>query len=442
MVQKPSSLRNRINGLALVTVMVAIQPAYAQDHAHHEAADTSALHQGHGRMAMVDITNGWMALGMAQLFPTYTRTFDDDAFYVTQPALMFNIESPGSRITLRTTVNLEGATQPDGELTYGAWGEGFLDKRHPHTYLHELMLSYNLRTAENTGWSISAGKGFTPYGTDDPMMRTVLKYPTNHHLSQILERWTVNGIWAGKHWTVEAGLFSGNEPTAPDDLGNFEGFGRSFSARVTHRIGEGVMGAWPYEFSASYGHVVEDHDDDVSTTNLYNAAFRHEHDHGRVHMYALIEASMSDPEADDGYWSVLAEGSLQVGRHKPYGRIEYATRPEFTRLGPRGTKSFFRYDHDEHPIGATRWLILSGGYGHTLTRLPWAVRPYVETQYQHVAAERGSADPETLFGRKSFWMFSAGARVFLGGDPMRMGTYGLLDPMTLMHRAQMAGGGK
>ena len=30
---------------------------------------------------------------------------------------------------------------PDGELALGDWGEGFVDRRHPHTYLHELVLS-------------------------------------------------------------------------------------------------------------------------------------------------------------------------------------------------------------------------------------------------------------------------------------------------------------
>ncbi len=37
--------------------------------------------------------------------------------------------------------NLEGATIPGGELAPGNWGEGFVDRRHPHTYVHELVLS-------------------------------------------------------------------------------------------------------------------------------------------------------------------------------------------------------------------------------------------------------------------------------------------------------------
>jgi len=60
--------------------------------------------------------------------------------------------------------------------------------------------------------SLSAGKGFAPYGTCDPMARPGLKYPTNHHLSQVLERWTANASWLRGGWSLEAGLFGGQEP--------------------------------------------------------------------------------------------------------------------------------------------------------------------------------------------------------------------------------------
>lgn len=418
--------------------------AAAQVHTHQPGPDR--VHQGHGRMSMVDFGGGWMALGMAQVFPTASfalpaesgTALEESGLYLTQPAVMFNVESPGSRVVLRTTINLEGITQPNGELTWGGWGEGFLDKRHPHTYVHEAMLSLNLRGDENSGFSVSAGKGFAPYGTDDPMMRPVLKYPTNHHLSQILERWTFNAAWAAPRWSLEAGVFGGSEPTGPSDLGNIESFGNSFAARVTHRLGTGVMGAWPWEFAASFARVTEEHDAASATTQLYNVEIRHEHDHGDIHMYGLLEASLSDPEDGDGYYSVLAEGSLQRGRHKPYGRVELATRPEYAREGGPGTEGFFRYDHDDHPIGSTRWLIVSAGYGYTATTLPWGVRPYLEAQYHRVSAHRGPVLPEQLFGRENFFALSAGFRIFLGGDPMRMGAYGILDPMTMMHRMQMA----
>jgi len=39
------------------------------------------------------------------------------------------------------------------------------------------------------GVSLAAGKGFVPFGTDDPMTRPFAAYPVNHHLAQILERY-------------------------------------------------------------------------------------------------------------------------------------------------------------------------------------------------------------------------------------------------------------
>jgi hypothetical protein len=109
---------------------------------------------------------------------------------VVQPIV--TLEAGGvRRLQVRATLNLEGATIPSGELTPGAWGEGFIDRRHPHTYVHELLLSAGDLLGRHDGegaLSLTAGKGFAPFGTDDPMMRPALRYPVNHHLSQILER--------------------------------------------------------------------------------------------------------------------------------------------------------------------------------------------------------------------------------------------------------------
>ena len=380
-----------------------------------------AQHEGHGvmhDMPMLDLGRGWMILGMAQAFPAFTHVRDDSEFYLTQPAIMANLESRGSRVVLRTTLNFEGVTLPDGELNYGAWGEGFIDKRHPHTLLHELMLSANFFRGENS-FSLSAGKGFAPYGTDDPMSRPVLKYPTNHHLSQALERWTVNGIAQLGQWSVEAGVFGGAEPTGPYDFSNIESFADSWSARITRRFGVEDMGAWPWEFSASHAYIEETHHDEVASTRLYNAAIRHADRHGTTRMYGLLEGSLSDPQHGSGFYSVLAESSLAVGRHRPYGRVELATRPEYERT------SEFRYHHDDEPIGKSRWLIVTAGYGFEAIAGTASLRPFTEVAFHDVDDGR------------QFWSISLGARIFLGGEAMRMGTYGVLDAMTRMHKPMM-----
>ena len=396
-------------------------------------------------MAMFDLGGGWMVIGMAQAFPIGTialpaedgTPLGERALYLTQPAIMFNVESPLSRVSLRTTLNFEGLTQPDGELTFGGWGEGFIDKRHPHTLLHEAMLSVNVWARDGGGFSLSAGKGFAPYGTDDPMSRPVVKYPTNHHLSQILERFTLNGVYSSPRFSAEVGVFGGNEPTTPYDFSNAESFANSWSTRLAARFGAPAMGVFPWELSGSYGYVVEEHDAEQDVTVLYNAALRRETMTATGRSYALVEASMSEPEHHAGYFSVLAEAAITRGIHMPYARVEYATRPEYPREGEPGTDEFFRYDHDDEPIGSTRWLIAVAGYGLEAASLPFSARPFVEVQWNQVAADEGGVDPEDLFGRSSFFGLTAGFRLFLGGEPMRMGAYGVLDAATFMHRMQM-----
>ena len=72
--------------------------------------------------------------------------------------------------------------------------------------------------------------------------------------------------------------------------------------------------------------------------------------------------------------------------------------------------------------------------------MPVSVRPYVELQQNRVRGERGEIDPRDLFGSRNFWGLSAGARIYLGGGPMRMGSYGQLDPMTAHARARGSNG--
>ena len=290
----PPSVQRRVSprtagAIARVMAFAALLPplshAAAQDTAvashpaEHEAGQT-APHQ------MLQISVGrWHLLGMAQVFPVVTvaapERDNNDPFrrtewYLTQPAVMINVESPSRRLVLRSTLNFEGVTLENGEVTLGGWGEGFIDERHPHTLLHELMLSVNAWDTSQGHLSLSVGKGFAPYGTDDPMSRPALKYPTNHHLSQILERWTVRGVWLRGAWGLEAGVFGGTEPTGPYDMSNISSFGDSWSARVTRRWGGRAVGLEAeWEASVSYAAVTETHHEDRETTRLLNAALRH-----------------------------------------------------------------------------------------------------------------------------------------------------------------------
>lgn len=412
-------------------------PVLAQ-HAQHATSADSAAHA----MFTTALGGGWRLAGMAQAFPVLTvgaPGLDGSALrrteaYLTQPAIMANLIGPGDTFVLHATLNLEALTQEDGELTFGAWGEGFLDSRHPHTLLHEMMLSVNAWDTGVGALALSAGKGFAPYGTPDPMSRPGLKYPTNHHLSQILERWTLNGAWVRGGWSVEAGVFAGGEPEGPYDPGSLDGFGASWSARISRHWGGGVAPFAAWEAAASRGSVEEEHHGETERTALWNVYLRHSRPIATGDVYVLAEASLGEPEHGDAYFSALVEARLAARRHQPYARIEVATRPEYVREALPGDPGFFRYDHDAEAIGATRWLIATLGWGRELTGDPLSVRPFVEVQYHAVREERGGIDPRALYGSDAFWSLSLGARIFLGGDPMRMGSYGVLDSMTAMNR--------
>ena len=169
-----------------------------------------------------------------------------------QPTIMAHAGALSNRLRLLATLNLEGLTIPDGELTPGAWGEGFIDRRHPHTYLHELIFTFDDVLGDLDGptrISLAAGKGFAPFGTDDPMGRPVLRYPVNHHLAQILERAVaILGVRRGPVM-VEGGLFNGDEPERPGQWPRVSRFGDSWSGRLT------VLPVTELELQGSYARV-------------------------------------------------------------------------------------------------------------------------------------------------------------------------------------------
>src|SRR5262245_623 len=88
--------------------------------------------------------------------------------YLTQPIASADLRAGWFRAT--GILNLEGLTLRRGELDLGEWGEGYVDRRHPHAYVHELMAG-----VESPGGplaaSLYAGRGFVPFGSDDPMVR-------------------------------------------------------------------------------------------------------------------------------------------------------------------------------------------------------------------------------------------------------------------------------
>lgn len=347
--------------------------------------------------------------------------------YLTQPVLMGHAMALGGHLGLLATIDLEGATLARGELTPGIYGEGYHDRRHPHTYSHEIVAS-----AESALWprarvSVAAGKGFAPFGTDDPMMRPFEKYPANHHLAQILERWVAMAAARIGPVIAEAGTFDGDEPVRPWAWPRISRFGNSYAGRLT------LVPAPAIELQGSAASVISPEvapgggldQRKLSASARYEAALA-----PGTRRYALLEWEQTD-EVSHGvrafrYQSVLAEA---FGQRRGIGaglRYERTTRPEEERLA-----NPFRTPvppSDANIIGITQWTTVTAA----LSADPWYARRVSVAPFLEIGRATPRAvlrptgfDPLSVYGNSRIWIVSVGARLRLGDTMHRMGRYGV-----------------
>jgi hypothetical protein len=345
-----------------------------------------------------------------------------------QPTLMAHAGALSNRLRLLATINLEGLTIPDGELTLGDWGEGFIDRRHPHTYIHELTVALDDALGGRDGplrVSLVAGKGFAPFGTDDPMSRPVLRYPVNHHLAQILERAIgVVGVRLGPAM-AEVGLFNGDEPERPGQWPRVSRFGDSWSGRLTVEPTTGL------EVQGSHAsvHSPEHRGGAGTDQNKWSLSTRWSRPIGNVPVYGMVEwARTSEADGFFVFQSVLAEGAWTLGRSRLHYRFERTDRPEEER-----TSSLFRSrrPHFENSIlGQTTWTIHTLGYSFHLEYPPGRLDlwPLAELSVGTMKDKgAGVFNARAFYGRTSFWSVSLGIRIGLGMHLHRMGRYGVAE---------------
>lgn len=345
-----------------------------------------------------------------------------------QPVVTLHASAWRGRLALVATANLEGATIPGGELTPGAWGEGFMDRRHPHTYAHELMIIG--RTAPGRLRAAAAlGKGFVPFGTDDPMSRPPVRYPVNHHWSQILERAVVQASVGAGPFALDLATFNGDEPERPDQWPNLDRFGDSWSVRLTVAPRPGVE----MQVSRAKVHSPEHRQGAASDQWKWSASARWDRPIGRTPVYGLVEwARASELDGFFVFHSVLVEGAATPGRHRVYGRVERTERPEEQRvLDP------FRAQrpHLENSIlGITRWTIVTAGYAAGMPGRRLRLWPFVELSRAGVTSITGGVfDPADFYGRASIWSATLGLRLDAGLLGHRMGRYGVQSLPTHAH---------
>jgi hypothetical protein len=374
-------------------------------------------------------TGGGWTLGVgARVVPLVTRAAPALAGrtltegYLTQPVVMLHLSPPGGRLALSGMLNLEGVTLERGELNAGIWGEGYVDRRHPHTYLHELVASARLAR----GASVTLGRGFAPFGTDDPMSRPMVKFPANHHLSQLLERWVAVGAARAGPAVLEGALFNGNEPNGVRDLSGLGRFGDSWAARLTLFPLRGV------ELQGSRARVAAP-ELPVGTRSehrKWSASARFERSRPAAGEYALVEWARTGEHFGPGesvydFRTLLAEASALRRGVELAARYEWTTRPEEERLSDPFRSP--RPHSDVQLLGETRWGIATArvalaGSGAPAVR----ARPFLELARATVAKRFATQvfDPVDFYGANRLWSVSLGVRLEAGSMHERMGRYG------------------
>jgi hypothetical protein len=360
--------------------------------------------------------------------------------YLTQPLLGADLRS--SWFQLLGLLNLEGLTLARGELDVGAWGEGYVDRRHPHAYAHELMAGIWSSRGPIVA-SIYAGRGFVPFGSDDPMVRPFVSYPVDHHLAQILERLVVVGALRGGPVVFEAAGFNGDEPVDPSTAPLARRFGDSWAIRGTllgERLFSPLAGA---EFAMSYANVKspeyrEGFGLDQRKSHL---GVRWSGQSGAFTRYALLEAART-VDVDRGrdlytFDALLSEAAICRGDVGIAARWERSDRPEEERL-----LDLFRVARpatDLSILGVTEWTTLSAAASLPVLRVAASrLAPFVEVA--HISANRTSAavfDPGRFYGSDVMWRLSAGVRFSAGHAHGRMGRYGAASAAPLAPTRQM-----
>jgi hypothetical protein len=384
---------------------------------------------------------------MAQAIPVITRA-DPTAGrqtltegYLSQPAVMAHASYDWLRAV--STINLEGLTLKRGELSTGGYGEGFVDRRHPHAYVHELLLGGE-KELSGTDASVFFGRGFAPFGSDDPMVRPFEKYPINHHLSQILERVVAVGAVRRGPVIGEVATFNGDEPVSPGSSPELTRFGDSWSARLT------LLPAPDFELSASTASV-RSPEVRVAQAGLdqrkESFVARWNHETTNTWRYALVEYAETG-ERDHGALvtslsSILGEAAYCRSGIVVAGRVERTDRAEEEQLAdPFRTP---RPSVDLANLGVSRWTTFTVSVSPPSASMGIiSGRPFVEVARLAVApgTPAGIFSAVNRYGADGMWMLSAGIRLRAGMMHDRMGRYGAaLSPTSMGAMAMGTSGG-
>lgn len=344
--------------------------------------------------------------------------------YVSQPMVHGHARALGGMLSARVMLNFEGATLQRGELTPGIYGEGFVDRRHPHTWLHEAIATVSTPPAIPVVVSVSGGKGFAPFGSDDPMVRPIVRFPVNHHLSQVLERGVLVVAARWRPLVLEYGIFNGDEPEAPGDAPNASHFGDSWAGRVTVRPVAG------FELQGSSAHVRSPESPSGHGFDHLkrSASLRIERSTWAGAGYLLAECAITDLYGQGRkafhLSTTLVEGALQRGPLTVAARVERTLRPEEDRLANPFRTPF--PTAEVQILGTTRFDVATVSLARAWNARGVALHPFAEAT---VARPRATTAvpafvPEYFYGAPQIVALSVGIRLAAGMPMHRAGRYG------------------
>lgn len=324
------------------------------------------------------------------------------------------------------TLDLEGLTLRRGELTTGMHGEGYVDRRHPHTYLHELVAGVTASLGP-AALSVTAGKGFVPFGSDDPMLRPTVKYPINHHLAQILERAVVIGGARYRFALLEAAVFNGDEPIDPGSSPELSNFGDSWATRL-------ILSGGAVQLSGSYAFVrsPENPNGQSLDQRKLHASLQWSRSVAAGRMSAMAEWARSTEENQPGgggftFSSLLTEGEWWSGRWGGALRLERTDRPEEERTADPFRTVRPAVDHSL--LGITRWNVVTLTALRQVTARRARLVVFTEASLLHPQVTGANAlsvfQPRSFYGSDRLWLVSAGARLAIGAVHQGMGYYGV-----------------
>ena len=375
-----------------------------------------------GQFGAARVEIGAQAIGVATLESPAIHGRNLTEGYLTQPLLMAMASFWNDAVEVKGTLDLEGATLKRGELNAGIAGEGYIDRRHPHTYLHELVITAQRRFGKN-GVSLALGKGFAPFGTDDPMVRPFEKYPINHHLAQILERAVAIGAIKTRRFMLEAGLFNGDEPESPGDVPNRKRYWDSWSGRFTYvPFPQG-------ELEASYARVRSPENATGGGADQHKQSASIRLADAQHSGYGFLEwartANYVGSSRTFAFTSLLAETWARYGLASGAVRLEMTERPDEARLVDE-----FRTPlpaPDLSIAGRSRWTIITVRVAAALPAAKGvSLDPFVEVARIRFSPtlKPSGFDPTQFYGSSRIWSVSLGAKLAFGMRHTRMGRYG------------------